>query len=127
MWYFLCVAHGKGTPEAIRSRRPKDVAAAAKLARLMDNMGLSPEVLGAQTGVSGKRIRQIVTKPTREHPNSFYGDQPERRVRHALARRFDLLPAHIWKADALGLAPGELEHLLALARRQEMSATAVAA
>lgn len=108
------MAHGKRDLEAVRSRRPKDKDAAAKLARLMDNMGLSPEVLGAQTGVSGKRIRQIVTKGS-----PFYGDQPERRVRHALARRFDLLPAHIWKADAQGLAPGELEHLLALSRRQE--------
>ena len=88
----------------------------------MDNMGLSPEVLGAQTGVSGKRIRQIVTRPTREHPNPHYGDQPERRVRFALARRFDLLPAHIWKSDAVGLAPGELEHMLALARRNEQVA-----
>ena len=75
----------------------------------MDNMGLSPEVLGAQTGVSGKRIRQILDT----------GVQPERRVRYALARRFDLLPAHIWKSDMVGLAPGEIAHMLELARRQE--------
>lgn len=95
--------------DVVRSRRPKDKDAAAKLARLMDNMGLSPEVLGAQTGVSGKRIRQILD----EHC------QPERRVKYALARRFDMLPAQIWKADALGLAPGEIAHMLDLARRQE--------
>lgn len=93
----------------LRPRRPLDKAAAAKLARLMDNTGLSPEVLGAQVGVSGKRIRQILD----------HGHRPERRVRYALARRFDLLPAHIWKSDAAGMAPGELEHLLALARRDE--------
>lgn len=99
----------KGISEAIHARHPKDKAAAAKLARLMNNTGLSPEVLGAQIGVSGKHIRRIVDD----------GLQPERRVKYALARRFDLLPAHIWKSDAAGLAPGELEHLLALARRGE--------
>lgn len=103
----------------VQSRRPKDKAAAAKLAGLMDNMGLSPETLGAQIGVSGKRIRQIVTPRVNGKPNPHYGDQPERRVRHALARRFDLLPAHIWKADGVGLDPRDLEHMLELARRQE--------
>lgn len=93
----------------LHTRRPKDTAAAAKLSRLLANTGLSPEVLGAQIGVSGKRIRQILQ----------HGYQPERRIRYALARRFDLLPAHIWKSDAQGMAPGELEHLLALARREE--------
>lgn len=93
----------------LQSRRPKDKTAALKLGRLMDNCGLSPEVLAAQTGVSSKQVRYILDT----------GHQPERRVRYALARRFDLLPAHIWKRDAVGIAPGELEHLLALARRGE--------
>lgn len=93
----------------MHSRRPKDKAAAAKLARLMDNTGLSPEVLGAQTGVSGKRIRAILDE----------GVHPERRIRHALARRFDLLPADIWKSDAVGLEPRDLAHLREFARRQE--------
>lgn len=85
----------------------------------MDNMGLSPEVLGAQTGVSGKRIRQIITPKLNGTANPHYGEQPERRVRYALARRFDLLPADLWKSDAQGFAPGELDHLRDLARRQE--------
>lgn len=96
-------------PTLIQSRHPKDKAGAAKLGRLMDNTGLSPEVLAAQIGVSNKQIRRILDT----------GHYPERRVRFALARRFDLLPAHIWKADAQGIAPGELEHLMALARRDE--------
>lgn len=103
------MATGTRQLRPIQTRRPKDPAAAAKLNRLLSNTGLSPEVLGAQIGVSGKRIRQIL-----EH-----GYQPERRIRYALARRFDLLPAHIWKSDAIGMAPGELEHLMALARRDE--------
>lgn len=106
-------------PDVIRSRRPKDKDAATKLRRLMDNLGLSPEVLGAQTGVSGKRIRQITWEKIGGKPNPHYGEQPERRVRYALARRFDMLPAQIWKADAVGLAPGEIAHMLELARRQE--------
>jgi hypothetical protein len=101
-----CANHA---PHVLQARHPKDRAGAAKLKRLMDNMGLSPEVLGAQIGVSNKQIRHILGT----------GHYPERRIRHALARRFDLLPAHIWKADASGIAPGELEHLLALARRDE--------
>lgn len=93
----------------LAARRPKDKAAATLLDRLMTNTGLSPEVLGAQSGVSGKRIRQIVG----------LGDIPERRVKYALARRFDLLPADIWKADAKGLAPADLQHMRDLARRGE--------
>ena len=93
-------------------RRPRDRVAAAKLDRLMTNCGLSPEVLGAQVGVSGKRIRQIVDD----------GDEPQRRVKYALARRFDLLPADIWKSDAKGLSPADLDHLRTLARRGEVTA-----
>lgn len=103
------MARTKQEPIALQSRRPRDNAAARKVGRLMDNCGLSPEVLAAQTGVSSKQVRYILDT----------GHQPERRVRYALARRFDLLPAHIWKSDAVGMAPGELEHLLALARRGE--------
>lgn len=103
------MARVRQEPVALHSRRPKDKPAATKLGRLMDNCGLSPEVLAAQTGVSAKQVRYILDT----------GHQPERRVRYALARRFDLLPAHIWKSDAIGMAPGELEHLLALARRGE--------
>jgi hypothetical protein len=103
------MARGTHDSLAIQSRRAKDKSAALKLGRLMDNCGLSPEVLAAQTGVSSKQVRYILDT----------GHQPERRVRYALARRFDLLPAHVWKSDAVGIAPGELEHLLALARRGE--------
>lgn len=101
----------KDSKSALVARRPKDKAAASRLDRLMTNTGLSPEVLGAQTGVSGKRIRQIVD-----------GDIPQRRVRYALARRFDLLPADIWKADAKGLTPADLIHLRSLARQGAVTA-----
>jgi hypothetical protein len=93
---------------ALDSKRPKDKAAAQKLDMLMRNTGLSAEVLGAQIGVSGKRIRQIVAN----------GDIPHRRVKAAIARRFELLPADIWKADARGMSPTDLDHLRALARRE---------
>lgn len=95
-------------PTALEQRRPKDQAAATKLDMLMRNTGLSAEVLGAQVGVSGKRIRQIVSN----------GDVPHRRVKAALAKRFELLPADIWKADARGLSPLDLDHLRGLARRE---------
>jgi hypothetical protein len=94
---------------ALHAKRPKDKAAASKLDRLMTNSGLSPEMLGLQVGVSGKRIRQILDT----------GDIPQRRMKYALARRFDLLPADLWKADAAGLSPAELEHMRLLARRTE--------
>lgn len=103
------MATGNRHSALVQSRHPRDKAGAAKLGRLMDNMGLSPEVLAAQVGMSPKQIRYILDT----------GHYPEKRVRFALARRFDLLPAHIWKASAQGIAPGELEHLLALARRDE--------
>jgi hypothetical protein len=103
------MASKQGQPLALSSKRPKDRAAAAKLDRLMSNAGLSPEMLGVQTGVSGKRIRQIVDDC----------DEPQRRVKYALARRFDLLPADIWKSDRHGLTPADLEHLRGLARRSE--------
>lgn len=96
-------------PAAIRARAPKDKAAAKKLSLLMANSGLSPELLGAQTSVSGKRIRQILDE----------GHEPQRRVKYALARRFDLLPADIWKSDRTGLSPADLQHLRDLARRHE--------
>lgn len=114
-------------PAVIRSRRPKDKEAAAKLGRLMDNMGLSPEVLGAQIGVSGKRIRQITSEKMNGQPNPHYGTVPERRLRHALARRFDLLPAHIWKSDMAGLTANEINQMLELARREDRARQAVAA
>jgi hypothetical protein len=117
LWYFPSVASETRKSVAVRSRRPKDKDAATKLRRLMDNMGLSPEVLGAQTGVSGKRIRQILETHV----------QPERRIRYALARRFDLLPAHIWKADMVGLTANEIQHMLELARREDRERQAVAA
>lgn len=107
--YIPAMAREKHALAVVQSKHPKDHAAAKKLGRLMDNCGLSPEVLAAQAGVSNKQIRYILET----------GHRPERRIRYALARRFDLLPAHIWKSDAIGLAPGELEHLLALARRGE--------
>lgn len=103
------MASKQGQPVALAARRPKDKAAGAKLDRLMSNAGLSPELLGMQTGVSGKRIRQIIER----------GDEPQRRLKYALSRRFDLLPADIWKSDRAGLTPADLEHLRALARRQE--------
>lgn len=93
---------------ALEEKRPKDTRAATKLDMLMRNTGLSAEVLGAQVGVSGKRIRQIVDN----------GDIPHRRVKAALAKRFELLPADIWKADARGLSPTDLDHLRALAKRE---------
>lgn len=107
----------QGVKSTIRHREalttgPKDTKAAEKLNALMANTGLSPEVLGAQTGVSGKRIRQILD----------HGIQPQRRIRYALARRFELLPSDIWKCDkstASALSPAELEHLRGLARRTE--------
>lgn len=94
---------------ALRRQAPKDKAAAKKLGLLMVNSGLSPEMLGAQAGVSGKRIRQILDE----------GDEPQRRVKYALARRFDLLPGDIWKSDSAGLTPLDVEHLRQLARRRE--------
>lgn len=108
-WYFVPVASIEHRASALRSRAPKDKPAARKLGLLMANSGLSPELLGAQTGVSGKRIRQILDE----------GHEPQRRVKYALARRFDLLPADIWKSDMAGLTPGDIEHLRQLARRQE--------
>lgn len=96
-------------PVALSSKRQKDKVAAAKLDRLLTNTGLSPELLGMQVGVSGKRIRQIIDD----------GDIPQRRLKYALARRFDLLPADIWKADAAGMSPAEIEHMRLLARRTE--------
>lgn len=98
--------------EALDGRGPKDAKAAEKLAALMANTGLSPEVLGAQTGVSGKRIRQILD----------HNAQPQRRIRYALARRFELLPSDIWKVDKTAttvLGPDEVAHLRSLARRTE--------
>jgi hypothetical protein len=75
---------------------------------LMRNLGLSAEVLGTQTGVSGKRIRQIIDN----------GDVPQNRVKAALARRFEMLPADIWLADRKGLTPADLDHLRQLAKRE---------
>jgi hypothetical protein len=103
------VTPDKHSRQAVQARHPKDRAAAAKLRRLIDNLGLSPEVLAMQTGVSNKQIRRILDT----------GHYPDGRVRFALARRFDLLPAHIWKSCATGMAPGELDHMLNLARRDE--------
>lgn len=92
----------------------------------MDNLGLSPEVLGALTGVSGKRIRQIVSPRSGAHANPHYGDVPERRLRHVLARHFGLLPADIWKQDARGLSPRDLDHLRELLAEERKSLRHVA-
>lgn len=95
--------------QSLTARRPRDRPAAQRLDRLMANAGLSCGVLGAQVGVSGRRIQQIV----HEH------DVPGRHLKYLIARRFDLLPADIWKSEAKDLTPVELDHMRALARRSE--------
>lgn len=74
----------------------------------MRNTGLSSELLGIQTGVSGRRIRHIIDE----------GVEPGPRVKYALAKRFGLIPADIWAKDARYLAPDEIDHLRSLARRE---------
>lgn len=113
--YVLDMASTTRQRDPLGTRRPKDKKAAAKLEALMANTGLSPEVLGAQTGVSGKRIRQILD----DHV------VPQRRIRYALSRRFELLPSDVWQCDATAtkvLGPDAVEHLRQLAKRTETPA-----
>lgn len=94
---------------AVQARRPADKAAGKKIHALLSNIGTSPEAFGAQAGISGKQLRRIIDE----------GFVPERRLRYAIARRFELLPADIWKQDRGGLSPHELDHLRGLAERAD--------
>lgn len=95
--------------QAIQAAAPRDWDAAEKLDALMRNLGLTPALLAVDTGVSAKWIKEIVAN----------GRQPGTRIRHALARRFSLMPADLWRCDRLGLSPQDLAHLRLLAEKEE--------